>query len=156
MIGAFGWDNIGRSFDGLRLRWVPSKWTVDGLPVPEATTAASSTPSPAASSRSRAAASGPWASWPERTTRLTRSTSSSEIDGRECGITARSDAQMFSKSRMLWKASAYFTRAWMPRKFAHERASSRIVMSSMFVLVTWERCASRLASFRSSTLSMLA
>jgi hypothetical protein len=31
MIGAFGWDNVGRSFDGLRLRWVRSRWTVDGL-----------------------------------------------------------------------------------------------------------------------------
>lgn len=31
MIGAFGWDNIGRSFDGFRARWVRSHWTVDGL-----------------------------------------------------------------------------------------------------------------------------
>lgn len=31
MIGAFGWDNIGRSFDGLRMRWSRTEWTVDGL-----------------------------------------------------------------------------------------------------------------------------
>src|SRR6266403_3927398 len=62
--------------------------------------------------------------------------------------------QRFSRSRMLWKASAYFTRAWMPRKFAVETASSRIDRSSMLVLATCERCASRHASFLSSTFSM--
>jgi len=31
MIGAFGWDNIGRAFDGFRARWMRSKWTIDGL-----------------------------------------------------------------------------------------------------------------------------
>jgi hypothetical protein len=31
MIGPFGWDNIGRSFDGFRARWVRSRWTLDGL-----------------------------------------------------------------------------------------------------------------------------
>jgi hypothetical protein len=31
MIGAFDWDNIGRSFDGARLRWAKEKFTLDGL-----------------------------------------------------------------------------------------------------------------------------
>ena len=62
--------------------------------------------------------------------------------------------QMSSSSRTDWNASAYFTRAWIPRKFAQETASSRIVRSSMFVLATCERWASRQASFRSSTFSM--
>src|SRR2546426_3774088 len=56
--------------------------------VPEATAAASAVPRRPASSRSRAATSGPWASCPERTTRATRSASSSVIDGREWGISA--------------------------------------------------------------------
>src|SRR5262249_11802509 len=63
--------------------------------------------------------------------------------------------QMSSSSRTDWNASAYFTRAWIPRKFAHETASSRIVRSSMLVFATCERCASRHASLRSSTFSML-
>src|SRR2546422_2860628 len=62
--------------------------------------------------------------------------------------------QRLSSSRMLWKASAYFTRAWIPRKLAVETASSRIDRSSMLVLATCERCASRHASFLSSTFSM--
>src|SRR5262249_35198804 len=61
--------------------------------------------------------------------------------------------QRFSNSRTDWKASAYFTRAWMPRKLAQDLASSRIVRSSMFVLATCERWASRQASFLSSTFS---
>src|SRR2546428_411773 len=56
--------------------------------VPEAGGAASAVPRRPASSRSRAATSGPWASCPERTTRATRSASSSVIDGREWGISA--------------------------------------------------------------------
>lgn len=31
MIGAFGWDNVGRAFDGLRVRWDRPKLTLDGL-----------------------------------------------------------------------------------------------------------------------------
>ena len=47
--------------------------------------------------------------------------------------------QRLSSSRTDWNASAYFTRAWMPRKLAVDRASSRIVRSSMFVFETCER-----------------
>lgn len=31
MIGAFAWDNIGRAFDGARIRWRRSRFTLDGL-----------------------------------------------------------------------------------------------------------------------------
>src|SRR5439155_16014038 len=62
--------------------------------------------------------------------------------------------QRFRSSRTDWNASAYLTRAWMPRKLAHDRDSSRIVRSSMLVFVTWDRWASRLASLRSSTSAM--
>ena len=62
--------------------------------------------------------------------------------------------QMSSKSRTEWKASAYFTRAWMPRKFAHETADSRIVRSWIFVFMICDRWDSRQASFRSSTFWM--
>ena len=67
---------------------------------------------------------------------------------------ARVRDHRFSSRRTDWKASAYFTRAWMPRKLAHDLASSRIVRSSMLVFVTCDRCASSAASFRSSTFSM--
>src|SRR5207249_4845735 len=42
----------------------------------------------------------------------------------------------------------------MPRKFAQDRASSRMVRSSMLVFVTCDRCASRPDSFVSSTSAM--
>lgn len=31
LLGAFGWDTVGRSFDGARLRWSPGAWSNDFL-----------------------------------------------------------------------------------------------------------------------------
>jgi Alginate export len=31
LIGAFGWDNVGRAFDGVRLRYALPRWRIDGL-----------------------------------------------------------------------------------------------------------------------------
>jgi alginate export protein len=31
MIGAYGWNNVGRSFDGVKLRWSGEKYWLDGL-----------------------------------------------------------------------------------------------------------------------------
>src|SRR3989442_7927836 len=85
--------------------------------------------------------------WPEKGTTRLRPAS-------RLSFQATTRPQRFRSSRTDWNASAYLTRAWMPRKLAHDRASSRIVRSSMLVFVTWDRWASRLASFTSSTSAM--
>ena len=46
MVGALGWDNIGRSFDGVRLRWGKPKFTLDGLAARLASRTAAATPLP--------------------------------------------------------------------------------------------------------------
>ena len=46
MIGAFGWDNVGRSFDGVRLRWGKPTLTLDGLAARLTSRTAAATPLP--------------------------------------------------------------------------------------------------------------
>src|SRR5262245_8964535 len=31
MIGAYGWNNVGRSFDGVKIRYTRERWWVDGI-----------------------------------------------------------------------------------------------------------------------------